>query len=295
MAAEIVNLAGQGSGGKDPRLLKAVMDDAGRRVGDFMSKRKITADIGAEYWRNAILSGPKTHLVNALSNSACHAIFKSFERADCWARFGDFLSPVDWRQNAGSRVSWLMRKRHGAGRNCFPMRFGERRYACGEVSRRSRTTQPDLCSRATSDQYNKLEQPYLARDFLGAITIPALMANSFAGKAIGCVRCAFINAPGHHALGGADVLFKFVNERMQLHALAARKPLEGTGSGRRSAPQGRQEAASPTSLIQNPPEDIKMQARNFAAASDTFTGDPPGNDRTKKILAAQVEAADDYE
>jgi hypothetical protein len=271
MAAEI-NLAAK-EADKDPRA-QIIMDDAVRRVGDFMSKRKITADIVAEYWRNAILSGPKTHLVNAISNSAVIQ-YSIFERAIA-GKIGDILSPVD-----GIKLQEAAIMGH-AQKMALKELFSALWRNSLRVARLKKIAddEPSLFAKY-SEEYNKVEQPYSRA--LSSDNYSSIDANSFAGKALDAFG-AFINAPGS-ALGGADVLFKFVNERMQLHALALRQAMEELERGTISQKDVKGRIAD---LIQNPPDDIKIQARNFAQLN-TFTN-TPGN-VTKKILAAR-EAVD---
>jgi hypothetical protein len=247
VAAEIVNLPDNDAAAL--ALDKAVRDMGGRRL---------TAQVVGEVWRNAILSGPKTHMVNALSNSLVMQ-YQILERAVA-GQFGDLLSPV-----SGVKMQEAALMAH-AQRQAWKELFS---YAWRTSLSKAKLAKmaddaPDLFARY-KDQFDKLEQPYpraISSERMG------LDGNAFGGKAIDLLG-AFINTPGT-MLGGADVVFKFVNERMQIHALAARMALKEMEEGVITPQAVKKRIAD---IIEEPPEEIRMQARNFAALQ-TFTGDP---------------------
>jgi hypothetical protein len=264
VAAEIVNLPDNDAAAL--ALDKAVRDMGGRRL---------TAQVVGEVWRNAILSGPKTHMVNALSNSLVMQ-YQILERAVA-GQFGDLLSPV-----SGVKMQEAALMAH-AQRQAWKELFS---YAWRTSLSKAKLAKmaddaPDLFARY-KDQFDKLEQPYpraISSERMG------LDGNAFGGKAIDLLG-AFINTPGT-MLGGADVVFKFVNERMQIHALAARMALKEMEEGVITPQAVKKRIAD---IIDEPPEEIRMQARNFAALQ-TFTGDP--GPIAKEIMKLKS-AADDY-
>jgi hypothetical protein len=260
VAAEIVNLPDNDAAAL--ALDKAVRDMGGRRL---------TAQVVGEVWRNAILSGPKTHMVNALSNSLVMQ-YQILERAVA-GQFGDLLSPV-----SGVKMQEAALMAH-AQRQAWKELFS---YAWRTSLSKAKLAKmaddaPDLFARY-KDQFDKLEQPYpraISSERMG------LDGNTFGGKAIDLLG-AFINTPGT-MLGGADVVFKFVNERMQIHALAARMALKEMEEGIITPQAVKKRIAD---IIDEPPEEIRMQARNFAALQ-TFTGDPgPIAKEIMKVKAA---------
>lgn len=193
-------------------------------------------DAVKEFWINALLSGPKTHIVNATSNLSV-AFQQIYERgvAAKIARLrglGDGVVEGEATVMAYAAISGLKDHFRVAAKS---LKTGETGYTLGKVE--------------------------LARE--GAISSDAfrLGSETALGRAVDYVGAA-VRSPGR-ALGAADEFYKSMGYRMELHAQSLRQAVREGKTGK-ALNERMQE------IIENPPEHIKINAAD-AALYNTFT------------------------
>ena len=230
MAARIQKLADAG--------MIQEMDEVIRR-GAFAKTR----DAFLEAWINGLLSGPKTHLVNAMSNTT--VIFQQMYERKVASQIASFLGD-DASVQMGetmAQYSGMMNGLRDAIRYAKQsFMTGESGYGLGKVEL---PTQNAISSEALE----------IASDALVGRTVDVL----------GSV----VNVPGR-SLQAADEFFKTVGYRMELNALALRKATQEVNSGLVKPEELKSRIAD---IIDNPPTDIKLEAID-AATYQTFTNTP---------------------
>jgi hypothetical protein len=209
-------------------------------------------DTVKELWINALLSGPKTHLVNIMSNTATTGI-SMIER---FAASGISRSIGSGEIMPGEAAAYSFAVGQGAkeGFRMFlqAMRTGQSQF--GEATTKTADIGFD---RAISSANWKVGGD-------GGIKNPAnWMAHAIDG--LGFVA----NLPTR-TLTAEDDFFKSIGYRMELHAQAFREATREAQDGLISADAVKPRIAG---LLESPPENIKMRATDSAIYS-TFTSKP---------------------
>lgn len=198
-----------------------------------------TLDAVKESYVLGLLWNPKTHIVNMSSNTMV-AFQQIYERAAA-AKIGQFLG-----KGAGDGVAI-----GEAGAMYYGLRTG--------IADAFRNAIHALKTGETGSALGKVEgqtQKAISKEALG-------IKNTTIGKAVDIIG-ATVRAPGR-ALSAEDEFFKTIGYRMELHAQAYRQAYsEGLYSDKKAF--GERVA----SLVQNPPENIRMSAAD-AAMYSTFT------------------------
>lgn len=251
-----VALATTGGDAVSRKIAEAIVSAAelgGRGAVDQVVKKTWqakTSDAVREIWINSILSGPKTHLVNILSNSA--VLGQSIVERSLAGRFGSILNPVDGVKQ-GEALAMMYGIRH-AWRDAF--RLAGKSFMTGE----------------TGHGMGKIDLPRTRA--LSAETIG--IANTAGARAVDLLG-SIVNTPGK-MLASADEFFKTINYRAELYALAYRTASEEVERGLLNAGRIKDRMIQ---LVIDPPENIRLQAQNFAQYN-TFTNDP--GEFTKAIM-----------
>lgn len=200
-------------------------------------------DAMLEAWVNALLSGPKTHLVNAMSNTS--VIFQQMYERKTAAKIAQLLGDENSVQlgEAMAQYSGMVSGFRDA------VRYAAKSFRTGE----------------TGFGLNKLELPQQ-----NAISSEALGMSStgFVGRSVDVLGTA-VNVPGR-ALGAADEFFKTIGYRMELNALALRKATQEANAGLIEPDQLKARMAD---LLENPPEEVRLAAID-QATYQTFTNTP---------------------
>lgn len=209
-----------------------------------------------EAWINGLLSGPQTHAVNITSNMLTAA----------WSIPERFLAGQIGRLSGGGGVAT------GEGAS---MAYGMARGALDGLKMAAEAFRTE----GLADPITKVEMP-----FRRAITA-ANLSETIPGKAVinptlkmmgakkldeGGMAARFVDGlgtvvrfPGTRMLATEDAFFKGLNYRMELHAQAHR---QATGEGL----EGRELAERIHQIMENPPENIRLNAIDHAA-TNTFT------------------------
>lgn len=248
---EDINNALIRSGGLDfnqamaEKIVSAAEMGGQRAIDEIMKKtwRAKSADALREIWINSILSGPKTHLVNTISNSAvfAHALT---ERAVA-GRLGNIISPVD-----GVRIgeaTAMMQGLRQSYRDAF--RLAAKAWKTGQSGFGMQQIDAPRMNTISAEGFQ-------------------VSSNSAMGKALDAVG-SVVNIPGR-ALGAADEFFKTINYRAELWAQAFRRASEEVDRGILSSSKLKDRMAE---IIMDPPDDIATAARDLAKYN-TFTNDP---------------------
>lgn len=196
-----------------------------------------------EYWINALLSGPKTHLVNMMSNSAVIAV-SVLER-----RTAASINQLIGAEN-GVEIGEAMAQTHG-----LISGFGD---ALRNAAKTAWTGQ-------TGYGVNKVEVGRTRSLSSGSWNV---RSNSWIGYAIdtfGSVTNIF-----GRGLQVADEFFKTLGYRMELHAQSYRQATQEIAETGGDAAAVKARMAE---IIADPPESIRMEAA-AAAAYQTFTNAP---------------------
>lgn len=197
-------------------------------------------------WINGLLSGPKTHIVNMLSNSSVIA-GQMAERAVA-ARISRLVGSDAGVELGEALAQWEGLK--GGFRDAFAnaeksFRLGKTGFGVGKV---------------------EIGRP-------GSLSAEALgiAENSLPGAAFNFIDTV-VSAPSR-ALSAEDEIFKTLGYRMELHAQAYRRAAQ---EARRSGADGGWIAQRRADLVLNPPEDLRLAAVD-QALYQTFTARPgPG-------------------
>lgn len=197
-----------------------------------------------QVWINGLLSGPKTHVVNMLSNSSVLAA-QLGERAVA-ARLSRLLG-----SDAGVEIGETMAQIEGlkgAYRDAFvnaakALRTGKTGYGLGKME----AGRPGALSAQTLG--------------IADNSIPGALFNGL----------DVLTSVPSRLLGAEDEVFKTLGYRMQLHAEAYRRATQEARRGGFGADWIAQRRAD---LLANPPEDLKLSAVD-QALYQTFTA-PPG-------------------
>ena len=221
---------------------------------------KVTAgDMLQEAWINGLLSGPKTHVANTVSNSAVLGL-RMLERGTA-AKIASVLGD-DGSVAAGEAAAQWYGLTSGM-KDAF-------RYA----AKSARTGESGF-------GIGKIEAPMRP-----AITSEAMGISSggWLGRGVDALGMA-VRVPGR-ALQAEDEFFKTIGYRMELHAQALRQATQEVGSGLVAEDALHSRIAE---LISNTPESLRMAAVD-AAKYQTFTNAPGAFGQTLSRLTSQIPA-----
>lgn len=191
-------------------------------------------------WVNGLLSGPKTHLVNMMSNTA--VMFHAVAERAAGARLSQLLGTVDGVElgEATAQAFGMVQGLRDAFRNAWKAaRTGQTGFGIGKVD----LPRPRAIG---SEAFGLRTESWLGK------TADA------AGNVIGL--------PGR-ALQAEDEFFKTLGYRMEVHAQALRMASREARAGKIAAKDVKRRAAE---IAANPPESVRLGAVD-AAAYQTFT------------------------
>jgi hypothetical protein len=211
-----------------------------------------------EYWINALLSGPKTHIVNAGSNSLVFA--NSLLERMIAGKIGGVLDPVDGVRAA--EATYMMMGAKEAFKDALSaavrvMRTGQSTYArsLGIAGHELSAFTPAISSEAFDVKGNHLAK---AIDMIGSV----------------------VRIPGT-AMQAGDEFFKIINARAEIWAQALRMASEEVDRGVLKANDPLAFKARIAEIVADPPENIRLKAADMAAYN-TFTSEPDAI--TKQLL-----------
>lgn len=196
-----------------------------------------SADIIKEVWVNGLLSSPKTHVVNIMSNS------------------GVVMQQIYERAVAGG-IRGLVGGDGVKASESIAMAYG----LLGSVKDAFRMAAKSLKTGETGYAFNKID-----------VTHPNSISSEAFDLASNTGMGRFVDFIGHTAtipgrlLGGEDEFFKTIGYRMEVHAQAMR---QATNEGL----TGDAAWVRMQELVQNPPEHIRINAAD-AAMYSTFTNE----------------------
>ena len=230
-----------------------------------------SADAVREYFINSILSGPKTHVVNMLSNSL--VMVNSLVERQLAGAIGEVLDPVTGVKAIEGGVALdAMVKAH---REMFRWAYHRMKIAAKQMD----------ASKGADDPFVRIGRDKLDTQRTRAISSENMDIDPATpwGRAVDMVG-SIVNIPGS-ALGAADTYFKTINYRMELHASAARRALSEVEQGLLKKADVNARIAD---IIDDPPRDLITSAEN-SALINTFTNDP---NRVAKALMGFRDALD---
>jgi hypothetical protein len=218
-----------------------------------------TGDAMQEAWIMGLLSGPKTHIVNVMSNSA--VVFMQMYERKVASTVSNILGNSGGVQAGEAMTQWFgLTQSFKDG-----LRYAAKAAKTGE----------------TGFGMNKIELPQTA-----AITSDAfnLSSQTWAGRAVDGLG-NIIRIPGR-ALAAQDEFFKTIGYRMELNAQALRQAAGEVHSGLIPADGLKARVAE---LLENPPENLRMSAVD-QALYQTFTNSPGKLAQSLQSLKAQYPA-----
>lgn len=227
---------------------------------DFVRKGVFakTASAVREFWVNALLSGPKTHIVNAMSNGV--VIANTLVERMIAGQIGSVLNPVDGVR--AGEATYMMMGAKESFKDALSaawrvMRTGESSYArnLGIPGHEISAYTPAISAEAFDIKGNHLAKGV---DMLGSI----------------------VRIPGT-AMQAGDEFFKIINSRMEIWAQAMRTASEEVDRGVIPANDPVAFKARIAEIVSDPSEAIRLKAADMAAYN-TFTSEPDAI--TKKLL-----------
>lgn len=297
--AAISDLLAQ-SGGKDVsqelarRIAATAQAGLVRELDKFVEKSAYAAtrDAVIEAWIGGLLSGPKTHLVNMLSNSSV-VMQQTYERAAA-ARIAQLLGDDGSVALGEATAQWFgvvegIKDTFRLARKDFAI-LGQAAQLSGH-GRDSQAT--ELLTQQGADVgtfwrasasgqsgfgVGKVEvgrTPALSSEALG------MSSDTWLGRAVDTIGTVF-RLP-FRALGAEDEIFKTIGYRMELKAQALRQATHEVHAGTLPADQLK---ARIIDLTESPPPNLRLSAID-AAAYQTFTTD--AGPLAKKVQAATAE------
>lgn len=232
--------------GREGEYARAI--DAVARQGWLARSR----DAAMSVWINGLLSGPKTHVANMLSNTSVLAL------AQVERRIGESISRA-LDSTDGVAAGEAVAQYHGmleGFKDLFRLSGDGSfwRYLKGEAAAPGPSKMDHAAKKGAVD-------PLSAEAWgVAAETMPGRVIDFMAGAA---------KLPGA-ALEAEDFIFKSVNYRMELHAQALRQATREVHAG--AIPSERIKARM-AELVADPPEQIRLDATE-AALGNTFTNTP---------------------
>lgn len=218
-----------------------------------------TRDAMQEAWIMGLLSGPKTHIVNTMSNTA--VVFMQMYERKAASTISSILGNSGGVQAGEAMTQWFgLTQSWKDG-----LRYAAKAAKTGE----------------TGFGMNKIELPQTA-----AITSDAfnLSSGTWAGRAVDGIG-NIIRIPGR-ALAAQDEFFKTIGYRMELNAQALRQAAGEVHAGVIPADGIKARVAE---LLENPPENLRMSAVD-QALYQTFTNSPGKLAQSLQSLKAQFPA-----
>ncbi|MDX1497988.1 MAG: hypothetical protein R3352_10560, partial [Salinisphaeraceae bacterium] len=205
-----------------------------------------TRDAFLEAWINGLLSGPKTHMVNMLSNTT--VLFQQMYERHTAAKIAQVLGDdksVQLGEATAQFFGMLSGLKDGMRYAAKSFKTGESGYGLGKVE-------------------------VQAEDFPNAISSEAfnLSNTGMVGRTVDTVG-SIVRIPTR-ALAAADEFFKTVGYRMEMNALALRQATEEVNSGKIPADQLKHRIGE---ILDNPPESVRLAAID-QATYQTFTNKP---------------------
>ena len=194
-------------------------------------------DAMLEAWINGLLSGPKTHLVNAISNTT--VVFQQMYERGVAAKIGNGVEAGEAIAQFSGLVSGL---RDAVRYSAKTFRTGQSGFGLGKVE--------------------------LPRERAISSEAFRMASDTWTGRAVDTMGAA-VNLPVR-ALGAADEFFKTIGYRMELHAQALRMAAGEVNSGKLPKEMLKDRIAE---IIEKPPEGIRLAAVD-AATYQTFTNTP---------------------
>jgi hypothetical protein len=228
------------------RRITALAEAGYIREMDTLAEKGVWAtsrDALVEAWIMSLLSGPKTHIVNTMSNTA--TLFQQMYERQTAAMISNVLG-TDGGVVAGEAGAQFFGLVEGFKDG---LRYAWKAFKTGQ----------------TGYGMQKIDTPRAK-----AISSEAFgMANdNFAGRAVDLIG-EVIRIPGR-ALGAEDEFFKTVGYRMELKAQALRMASGEVASGK-IKPEGLKSRIA--DIVENPPQNIKLSAID-QATYQTFTSAP---------------------
>ena len=209
-----------------------------------------TRDAMLEAWINGLLSGPKTHMVNMLSNTG--VVFQQMYERHTAAKIASFIGDEQSVQLGESMAQF-----HGMIASLGDaFRYAGKSFITGE----------------SGFGLGKIDTPQ--RDAISSEALK-ISKDSWLGRSVDVLGSA-ARIPTR-ALTAGDEFFKTIGYRMELHAQALRQATQDVNSGRIEADQLKTRMAE---IIESPPENIKLRSID-AATYQTFTNTP--GELTKNI------------
>lgn len=234
-----------------------------------------TLDAVQEFWINALLSGPKTHLVNTISNTAVIGL-RVAERAIA-ARISKAVG-TDQGVEVGEAAAQA-----GAILNGFKdgLIYGYRTLRNGETGQFLPDDLKGTSNIAVGGQLERGTGQSGRRQAFSAAGF-GIRGDNWLAKSVDMLGST-VNIPGR-ALTAADEMFKTVGYRMETNALAARMAGREVRDG---SIQPEQFKTRMVEILDNPPDDIKLSAVE-AASYQTFT------DKSGKLAGFIKAGASEY-
>lgn len=202
-----------------------------------------TRDAMLEAWVAGLLSGPKTHLVNAMSNTS--VLFQQMMERATAARIAQAIgddASVQLGESTAQLFGMMQGLKDGIRFAAKSFRTGESGYGLGKV---------DIPNQGaiSSEAFSIASDSWLGRsvDVMGTVA-----------------RLPF------RSLTAADEFFKTVGYRMELNALALRQAASEINAGKIPADQLKSRIAE---IVENPPESLRLSAIG-QANYQTFTNTP---------------------
>jgi len=211
-----------------------------------------TLDAVREYYMGALLSGPKTHLVNALSNTSV-VLLSMAERAVA-GQLSHILSPVDGvRVGEATAMMWGIRQ---SLKEAFIL--AGKTFRTGQQGQYSGIIEGPRLGALSSEALSTTTNPVFNR----------LMSRQPLGRAIDMLG-TMVRIPGR-ALAASDEFFKTINYRAELWAQAFRQAMQEIDRGKLQPEQFKERMVT---LVEEAPEQLRLKAIDMAAYN-TFTNDP---------------------
>jgi hypothetical protein len=203
-----------------------------------------TSDAVREVWINAILSGPKTHIVNMMSNTG--VVAQSIAERAIAGRMGDLLHPVEGVKIGEALAMWQGIRE--SLKDAFV--YAARAARTGETGHWNASTPGQL-----GFDIGKLEGQRTRAISSEAIGMPDTML----AKGVDMLG-EMVTLPGR-ALGAEDEFFKTINYRAELGAQAHRQAAEEVERGLLPKEKLKERKAE---LYSDPPENLRLKAADFA-------------------------------
>lgn len=211
-----------------------------------------TSEAVTTYWVQGLLTGPKTQMVNAGSNSAV-VFLQQAERAVA-AQIGALrgtVDPVEVGEAAAMFHGMVSSLPDAVRLMAKAYKTGESGFGIGKVELpRRRPISTEALGNTTSDSFNAvMNAPIISHGI-----------NAFG---------AIIDGISTRPLMAADEFFKTINYRSELHAQAFRQSAQEVRAG---GVKAQDQQARMVDLLMDPSEAMQNQARDFAQYA-TFTND----------------------